>query len=84
MGWARKAVETVSGVEDLIASALEVDARVRQEREFLRARERALKAERAEAIQAASDGGVTAIRLAEEFGINRVTLYKLMRDQRNS
>ena len=73
----------MSSPEELIAHAKEVDARVRREQDLLRARERDLKAERAEAIQQAIDGGVSATKLAEAFGINRVTLYKLLREHRN-
>lgn len=73
----------MSSPEELITHAKDVDKRVRREQDLLRARERDLKAERAEAIQQALDGGVSATRLAEEFGINRVTLYKLLKEHRN-
>lgn len=73
----------MSGQEVLISQAQEAYERVRSEQEKLRARERALKAERAAALQEALDGGVTATRLAEEIGINRVTVYKLLREHRN-
>lgn len=72
----------MSSQEEFIGQAQEVYQRVRSEQETLRTRERELKAERAAALQEALDGGVTATRLAEELGINRVTLYKLLKEHR--
>ncbi|OSM43447.1 hypothetical protein [Nesterenkonia sp. PF2B19] len=72
----------MSSQEELISQAQQTYERVRSEQEQLRARERELKAERAASLQEALDGGVTATRLAEEIGINRVTLYKLLKEHR--
>lgn len=72
----------MSSEREHIDKAHQVYERVRGEQEAMRTRVQQFKAERAAALQDALDAGVTATRLAEELGINRVTLYKLLKEHR--